>query len=265
MKVKKNLANKANYGGIRSNIKWIVIHYTANDGDTDEANGNYFKNNIVKASAHYFVDDDSVTQSVPDNYVAYSVGGSKWNNGGGKYYGKCTNSNSISIELCDDVKNGKVYPSKKTIENAIELTKELMKKYDIDADHVIRHYDVNGKTCPAYWVDDKKWKTEFHSKLTKVTKKTEKEKTSTVETKKTTSTVDAAKSYNKSLSGSYTVTATSLKMRKGAGTSKGVITSIPEGKKVRCHGYYTRVNGVKWLYVTYGKYMGFCSSEYLKK
>ena len=39
-KLKKKYANKNNYGAKRStsNIKYIVIHYTANDGDTDEAN-----------------------------------------------------------------------------------------------------------------------------------------------------------------------------------------------------------------------------------
>lgn len=172
---KTNLANKGNYGGSRStsDIKYIVIHYTANDGDTDENNGNYFKNNLVDASAHYFVDDDSVTQSVPDNYVAWSVGGSKYSNcastGGGKYYGICKNANSLNIELCDDVKNGVIYPSAKTIKNAIELTKSLMKKYSIPAANVIRHFDVTGKSCPAYWcgssAKNKKWKTEFHNKL----------------------------------------------------------------------------------------------------
>lgn len=180
--LKKNLANKKNYGGKRntSSIKYIVIHFTANDGDTDENNGKYFHNNVVKTSAHYFVDSDSVTQSVPDNYVAYSVGGTKYNNGGGKYYGKCTNTNSISIELCDDVKDGKIYPSAKTIANAIELTKALMKKYGISASNVIRHYDVTGKSCPAYWYGstekDKKWKTEFHNKLTIQAKPTTKVK-----------------------------------------------------------------------------------------
>ena len=44
MKLKTNLANRNNYGAKRSTskIKYIVIHYTANDGDTDEGNGNYF-------------------------------------------------------------------------------------------------------------------------------------------------------------------------------------------------------------------------------
>lgn len=177
--LKLNIANRSNFGSMRATtaIKYIVIHYTANDGDTDESNAKYFKNNIVKASAHYFVDDDSVTQSVYDNYIAYSVGGNKYSNtgitGGGKYYGKCTNRNSISIELCDDVRNGVIYPSAKTIDNAIELTKKLMIKYNIPASNVIRHFDVTGKACPAYWsgsaTKDAKWKSEFFNKLTPAT------------------------------------------------------------------------------------------------
>lgn len=172
---KTKTANENNYGGWRdtSTIKYIVIHYTANDGDTDENNGKYFANNIVKASAHYFVDDDSVTQSVPDNYIAWSVGGNKYSNctktGGGKYYKKVTNSNTLNIEICDDMKNGVIYPSVKTIENVLELTKKKMKEYNIPAKNVIRHFDVNGKSCPTYWCGtaekDAKWKSEFWNKL----------------------------------------------------------------------------------------------------
>ena len=168
---KKRLANRANYGSQRvlSKIKYIVIHYTANDGDSDEGNGNYFANNIVKASAHYFVDGDSVTQSVPDDYVAWSVGDKKYSNcnktGGGKFYGQCNNTNSISIEMCDEVKNGKSDFSAATIENTIELTKTLMKKYNVDISRVIRHFDVSGKPCPAPYVDAAKWK-EFKNIIT---------------------------------------------------------------------------------------------------
>ena len=102
---KSLFANLKNYGGKRrlSSIKYIVIHYTANDGDTDEANAKYFRNNVVKASAHYFVDDDSYTKSVPLKNIAWSVGRKKYSNcgktGGGKFYGICTNENSINIEL----------------------------------------------------------------------------------------------------------------------------------------------------------------------
>lgn len=168
-------ANKSNYGSKRStsSIKYIVIHYTGNNGDKAVNNATYFKNNIVKASAHYFVDDTTVYQSVPDNYVAWSVGGSKYSDcsktGGGKKYGLCTNANSLSIELCDTIKDGKIYPSEKTIKNAITLTKKLMKKYGIPASGVIRHFDVTGKNCPSYWcgttTKNSKWKTEFWNKL----------------------------------------------------------------------------------------------------
>lgn len=164
MQIKTKLANNANYGDARdtSNIKYIVIHYTGNDGDSDNGNANYFRNNIVNASAHYFVDDDSVTQSVPDNYVAWSVGGNKYSDcsqtGGGKFYGKCTNKNSISIELCDSVKNGVYDFTENTLKQAAELTKKLMDKYDIPISNVIRHFDVNGKTCPKpFVVDIKQW------------------------------------------------------------------------------------------------------------
>lgn len=165
--IKTNIANKGNYGGSRSlsAIKYIVIHYTGNDGDTDEANGNYFKNNIVQASAHYFVDDDSITQSVPDNFIAWHCGGGSQGSGGKTHLGKCFNSNSIGIEICDDVKNGVIYPSAKTIQNALELTEFLMKKYNVPKERIIRHYDVTGKRCPAYWVDNAKWKSEFWNKI----------------------------------------------------------------------------------------------------
>lgn len=158
MVLKIKWANRNNYGGIRKKIEYIVIHYTANDGDSDEANGNYFHRNIVKASAHYFVDGDSVTQSVPEDAVAWSVGGKKYSNtaqtGGGKWHGKCTNNNSISVELCDEVRNGKYDFSEATLDRAVELVRMLMKKYDIPVENVIRHFDVTGKLCPKPFVED---------------------------------------------------------------------------------------------------------------
>lgn len=159
--LKTNLANKTNYGDKRntSSIKYIVIHYTANDGDTDENNGKYFQGANRNASAHYFVDDDSITQSVPDNYVAWHCGAKVYKH---KY---CRNANSIGIEICDDVKNGTIYPSAKTISNVLNLVEYLCNKYAISKDNVIRHYDVTGKKCPAYWVDNNKWKNEFWNKI----------------------------------------------------------------------------------------------------
>lgn len=165
MKIKTNLANRNNYGAFRltSSIKYIVIHYTANDGDTDENNGTYFKNNVLETSAHYFVDSDSITQTVPDDYIAWHCGAVTYK------HIACRNSNSIGIEICDDLKNGVIYPSTRTITNVIKLVEWLMKKYSIPQANIIRHYDVTGKLCPAYWCGtsekDAKWKTEFWNRL----------------------------------------------------------------------------------------------------
>lgn len=163
VKIKVNLANSKNYGGERDlrNIKYIVVHYTGNDGDSDESNANYFKTHVVQASAHYFVDGNSITQSVLDDRVAYSVGGKKWTDcaktGGGNLYGVVTNANSISVELCDEVKNGKADFTEATIRNAIDLIRLLMKKYNIDLNHVVRHFDVNGKHCPVPFMNAATW------------------------------------------------------------------------------------------------------------
>lgn len=165
MNIKTHLANRSNYGGTRplTDIKYIVMHYTANDGDTDENNGKYFANNYVGASAHYFVDGDSITQSVPDNHIAWHCGANTYK------HPKCRNSNSIGIELCDERRNGVIYPTNETIANALELAEYLMKKYNVPKQNVIRHYDVTGKLCPAYWCGNSKnnalWKSEFWNKL----------------------------------------------------------------------------------------------------
>ena len=77
--------------------------------------------------------------------------------------------------------------------------------------------------------------------------------------------VDAAQSKDKNLAGTYTVTASALNLRAGAGTGKTILAEMPNGAKVQCYGYYTSVSGVKWLYVVYKDITGFASSKYLKK
>lgn len=80
---------------------------------------------------------------------------------------------------------------------------------------------------------------------------------------------DPAKSFLKSLAGTYKVTASSLNVRHSAGIVKKKMVAIPRGTKVKCYGYYTTVLGVNWLFIqfTYNgvEYTGFASSQYLKK
>ncbi len=90
--------------------------------------------------------------------------------------------------------------------------------------------------------------------------------TASTVTEKTAS--DTAKSYDKSLAGTYTTTA-NVHLRQGAGTGKASMVVLPSGTRVKHYGYFTSLSGTKWLYVqvTYQnvKYTGFCSGNYLKK
>ena len=78
----------------------------------------------------------------------------------------------------------------------------------------------------------------------------------------------SAKQFNKTYAGEYKTTAV-LYCRNDAGTNKKALCKIPAGTKVKCYGYYTMVNGVKWLYIQFVldgvQYTGFSSSAYLAK
>lgn len=144
-------------------IEYIVIHYTAGVTSKKGSSVNtahWFNSENAHASAHYIVDDVIVTQAVADNNIA-------WHCGDGHIHPNCTNANSIGIEICSSHDNFKGYDktyasdpgwyiTKESKENAAQLTAELMQKYNIPIDNVIRHYDVSGKDCPSPWVDENK-------------------------------------------------------------------------------------------------------------
>ena len=127
LKFKTLKCNSDNYGAKRSlkNIKWIVIHYTGNKGDTSEANCKYFQSPNRHASAHVFVDGGKyVYKSVPLSNIAWSVG-KLYERKYAVDWGKCTNANSLNIEMCNSV--GKIPDN--VYKQTVELTKYYMKKY----------------------------------------------------------------------------------------------------------------------------------------
>ena len=143
--------NQANFQRGREPVEYIVIHYTGGAGGA-EANAIYFAyNELYTASAHYFIDDDSIWGSVPVEDTAWHCG-NQW-----------MNEHSIGIEVCS---NGEDFTSAE-IENLTFLVCELMQTYGVDAEHVIRHYDTVDyapgytldphKHCPAPYIDDEKW------------------------------------------------------------------------------------------------------------
>ena len=143
-------ARAGNYSkGRTGSIKYIVVHFTANNGDTAQNNLNYFANNVVSASAHYFVDEKEVCQSVKESDMAYHCGAKKYR------HSECRNYNSIGIEMCSRKDGaGKYYIKEETVVRTAELVKSLMKKYKIPVSRVLRHYDVTGKNCPAPFVEN---------------------------------------------------------------------------------------------------------------
>lgn len=134
--VSKDIADKVTYTGTNTK-KYIVIHETANTnkGANAQAHANLqSRGNSRSASWHYQVDDKQVIQSFDDNKQCWHAGNASYN------------KESIGIEICVNSDGNYL----KAVDNAIQLTKYLMDKYNISADNVIQHNVASGKDCPRY-------------------------------------------------------------------------------------------------------------------
>lgn len=150
MQVISKKANKANYGGIRdlATVKYGVIHFTGNKGDTAQNNLDYFAREVVKASAHYFVDDNGmIGKSVPLKNIAWAVGANK-------YYNDVRNANSVSIEICNFNKLSDLsYLKLLALKDAIRRSE----KHCYNIVGWCRHYDVTHKQCPMPLLNNTDW------------------------------------------------------------------------------------------------------------
>ena len=146
-------------------VRYIVMHYTANNGDTARNNCDYYHRvGGLQASAHYFCDEHGTMQSVREGDTAWHCGAEA---GQRYWHPECRNGNSIGIEMCSRKRaDGSYYIKPETVANAAALAREIMQRYGIDTDHVLRHYDVTGKRCPMPWVDDPAQWTAFLAMLT---------------------------------------------------------------------------------------------------
>ena len=143
-------------------VRYIVMHYTANNGDTARNNCDYYHRvGGLQASAHYFCDEHGAMQSVRECDTAWHCGARAY------WHPECRNGNSIGIEMCSRKRaDGSYYIKPETVANAAALAREIMQRYGIDTDHVLRHYDVTGKRCPMPWVDDPAQWAAFKAMLT---------------------------------------------------------------------------------------------------
>lgn len=142
--------------------QYLAIHYTAGASSAPgKAQAVYNTFVSRNASADFAVDDRDMVQFNPDidNYYCWAVGDPKSKySSGGSLNGKATNKNTISIELCSNLKSGTSSLAanhegwtftEATLNNAAKLAKIIMKKYNIPIDRVVRHYDITGKMCPG--------------------------------------------------------------------------------------------------------------------
>lgn len=139
--------NSSNFENLNErSIGYIVIHYTGNQKDTAKSNCTYFQGAGRQASAHFFVDDTNIYQSVELRDKAWHCGTK-----GMYHHSDCRNANSIGIEMCCTSGNYKI--SDITKKNAAHLCAYLCKLIGIMPSqidkYVLRHYDVTHKNCPA--------------------------------------------------------------------------------------------------------------------
>ncbi len=124
-------------------IKGIVIHYTANPGSTAKNNRDYFQSlkdtHETSVSSHFVVGlDGEIVQCIPTWEYAYAS--------------NSRNKDTVSIECCHEDESG-IF-NKETYKSMVQLTAWLCKKFELTEQDVIRHYDVTGKNCPKYFVEN---------------------------------------------------------------------------------------------------------------
>ena len=154
-KYKLVMAHSRSYGGARdfNDIKAIVIHNTGNVGDTAAGNCHYFSpsgSNNRSAGAHIFISSNGdIVQSIPFELKAYAVG----DRGIGKYKNVYTNSNTVSIELCDIVTHDVTDAQIEAMKDVIAYVRSICP----NANTIVRHYDITRKSCPMRYLNDAKW------------------------------------------------------------------------------------------------------------
>ena len=124
-------------------VKGIVVHYTANPGSTAMNNRDYFENlkdtHETSASSNFIVGlDGEIVQCIPTSEIAYAS--------------NSRNNDTVSIECCHPDESGEFNDA--TYDSLVELVAFLCGKFDLTMDDVIRHYDVTGKICPKYFVEN---------------------------------------------------------------------------------------------------------------
>lgn len=132
MIIKQHLPTNNKTRGINSR-KFIIVHHTA----TWEGSIKWVLRTLTVwgVSCHYVIDTNGDIYKIwADEDILWHAGLSSW----GKY--KAMNPVSIGIEVIWPLTNGFTFEQRKGVK---ELVQELMKKYNIPKENVLRHADVS--------------------------------------------------------------------------------------------------------------------------
>ncbi len=125
-------------------VNAIVVHYVGNPGTTAAQNRSYFENlkdsHAASASSHFIIGlEGEIIQCVPLDEISYASND--------------RNYDTIAIECCHPDETGQFTTA--TYQSLVKLTASLCKTYGLNPeDGIIRHYDVTGKYCPLYYVNN---------------------------------------------------------------------------------------------------------------
>jgi N-acetylmuramoyl-L-alanine amidase len=170
MEIRKEFLTVNKYsrsGTLLEAVRGVAIHWVANPRSTALGNRNYFENlqrqkaddrSACYASAHYIIGlEGEVIQCLPENERAYHVGADKYTPLARARLGTYPNNCTIGIELCHLDWTG-IF-SKATLESARVLTTSILERYNLAVSDIYRHYDITGKECPRYFVQNEaKWR-----------------------------------------------------------------------------------------------------------
>jgi N-acetylmuramoyl-L-alanine amidase CwlA len=151
--------NEYNRPGTAQTPAKICVHYTGDPGATAAQLAAFYGNvaaGVFKdkpnswTSAQYVIGmQGEILRIIPDDEIAYAASGK--------------NNGVIHIEVCHADSTGNF--SEESIVALEELVRSLMSKYNISTENVVRHYDLTGKRCPAYYVDSTRWAA-LHERIT---------------------------------------------------------------------------------------------------
>lgn len=121
----------------------IVVHYIGNPGTTAKQNRNYFaglaRSHETSASSNFIIGlDGEVLLCVPIGEVAFASND--------------RNDDTLSIEVCHPDDTGEFTPE--SYASLVRLVRWLAEFYELDEEDIIRHYDIRGKECPRYFVQN---------------------------------------------------------------------------------------------------------------